>query len=170
MADVDFVAAEHCFAPDALWHLPGRSPIAGEHRGWAQIRDDFLSKSGPLSGGTFRAELFDVAVGDTYVVAVQRATASRGERTLDVTGCQLIRVSNGIIHNVRATTPIRLLSTPSGPSKPSLRSTANETPGWRALTAANPAQNRAGPRRTSCVSQEGYRSRDVPRTPDHNWC
>src|SRR5450830_779412 len=58
-------------------------------------------------GGTFRAELFDVAVGDTYVVAVQRATASRGERTLDVTGCQLIRVSNGIIHNVRATTPIR---------------------------------------------------------------
>jgi ketosteroid isomerase-like protein len=101
VADVDFDVAECCLAPDALWHLPGRSPIAGDHRGWAQIRDDFLAKLGPLSGGTFRAELLDVAVGDTYVVAVQRATPSRGERTLDITGCQLIRVRNGVIHNVR---------------------------------------------------------------------
>ena len=101
VADLDFDAAERCFAPDALWHLPGASPIAGDHRGWAQIRDDFLAKLAPLSGGTFRAELLDVAVGDTYVVAVQRATASRGERTLDVTGCQLIRVSDGVISTVR---------------------------------------------------------------------
>ena len=101
VADVDFDAAERCFAPDALWHLPGRSPIAGDHRGWAQIRDNFLAKLGPLSGGTFRAELLDVAVGDTYVVAVQRATASRGKRTLDITGCQLILVSNGAIQTIR---------------------------------------------------------------------
>ena len=101
VADVDFDAAERCFAPDALWHLPGSSPIAGDHRGWAQIRDNFLAKLGPLSGGTFRAELLDVAVGDTYVVAVQRATASRGKRTLDITGCQLILVSNGAIQTIR---------------------------------------------------------------------
>ena len=81
--------------------LSGRSPIAGDHRGWAQIRDNFLAKLGPLSGGTFRAELLDVAVGDTYVVAVQRATASRGKRTLDITGCQLILVSNGAIQTIR---------------------------------------------------------------------
>lgn len=60
VADVDFDMAERCFAPDALWHLPGRSPIAGDHRGWAQIRDDFLSKLGPLSGGTFRRQLITV--------------------------------------------------------------------------------------------------------------
>jgi ketosteroid isomerase-like protein len=101
VADLDFDAAERCFAPDALWHLPGRSPIAGDHRGWSQIRDDFLAKLGPLSGGTFRAELLDVAVGDTYVVAVQRATASRGQHRLDITGCQLILVSNGAIQTVR---------------------------------------------------------------------
>ncbi len=101
VADGDFDAAERCFAPDVLWHLPGTSPIAGDHHGWAEIRDDFLSKLGPLSGGTFRVELLDVAIGDTYVVAVQRATASRGERTLDITACQLIRVSNGVIDSVR---------------------------------------------------------------------
>jgi ketosteroid isomerase-like protein len=101
LADVDFAAAERCFAPEALWHLPGTSTIAGDHRGWVQIRDDFLAKLGPLSGGTIRAELLDVAVGATYVVAVQRATASHGGRTLDITGCQLMQVSNGVIHDVR---------------------------------------------------------------------
>jgi uncharacterized protein len=48
-----------------------------------------------------QVELLDVAVGDTYVVAVQRATASRGKRTLDITGCQLILVSNGAIQTIR---------------------------------------------------------------------
>ena len=101
LGNADFQAAERCFAPDALWHLPGSSPIAGDHRGWVQIRDNFLAKLKPLSGGTIRAELLDVAVGETYVVAVQRATASRDGRTLDVTGCQLMHISNGVIHDVR---------------------------------------------------------------------
>jgi hypothetical protein len=33
--------------------------------------------------------------------AIQRATASRGKRTLDITGCQLILVSNGAIQTIR---------------------------------------------------------------------
>ncbi len=101
LGDADFHTAEQCFTPDALWHLPGNSPIAGDHRGWDEIRDNFLAKLGPLSGGTIRAELLDVAVGDTYVVAIQRATASHAGRTLDITGCQLLRIRNGLIHDVR---------------------------------------------------------------------
>lgn len=101
VADRDLGAAEACFTPDALWHLPGQSPISGDHRGWAQIRDDFLAKLGPLSAGSFRADLLDIAVGTTFVVAVQHATASHGGRTLDVTGCQLIRVVDGLISEVR---------------------------------------------------------------------
>lgn len=101
VADADVAAAESCFAADALWHLPGEGPISGDHRGWQQIRDDFLAKLGPLSGGTFRADLLDVAIGDTYVVAVQHATASHGGRALDITGCQLIRVEEGLIQEVR---------------------------------------------------------------------
>jgi len=56
---------------------------------------------GPLSGGTFRAELLDVAVGEHFVVAIQRATASYQGRTLDITGCQLMRVRDGVIQGVR---------------------------------------------------------------------
>ena len=100
-ADRDFETVEACFTPDAIWHLPGRGAIAGEHRGWNAIRDDFLAKVGPLSGGTLRAGLIDVAVGVDHVVAVQHATAEHDGRRLDVTGCQLIRMEDGRIAEVR---------------------------------------------------------------------
>ncbi len=97
----DLAAAESCFATDAVWHLPGKSPIAGDHNGWPAIRDGFLAKLGPLSGHTFRAELLDVAVGKDFIVAVQRATAAYQGRHLDVTGCQLMRMKEGLIAEVQ---------------------------------------------------------------------
>jgi ketosteroid isomerase-like protein len=101
VAKRDLEAARVCFAEHALWVLPGRSPIAGEHRGWDAIRDDFLVKLDPLSGGTFRVELTEVAVGDEHVVAVQHATAKHGRKRLDITACQLIKVEDGKIVEVR---------------------------------------------------------------------
>jgi ketosteroid isomerase-like protein len=101
LAAGDLATVESCFAPDAVWHLPGKSVIAGEHRGWPAIRDGVLAKLGPLSGHTFRAELLDIAVGQEFAVAVQRATAAYQGRQLDVTGCQLIRPKGGRITEIR---------------------------------------------------------------------
>jgi ketosteroid isomerase-like protein len=101
IADRDLAAAQQCFADDAVWRLPGTGAIAGEHRGWPQIRDNFLAKLGPLSGGTFTADLIDVAVGEHFVVAVQHATGSHAGRELDITGCQLMTVRGGLIREVR---------------------------------------------------------------------
>jgi ketosteroid isomerase-like protein len=100
-ADRDFETVQACFTPDAVWHLPGRGAISGDHHGWEAIRDDFLAKVGPLSGGTLRAGLVDVAVGTDHVVAVQHATANHDGRRLDVTACQLIRMEGGRIAEVR---------------------------------------------------------------------
>jgi ketosteroid isomerase-like protein len=50
VADRDLAASESCFTPDAVWYLPGKSAIAGDHHGWPAIRDDFLARLGPLSG------------------------------------------------------------------------------------------------------------------------
>ena len=97
----DLDAVTDCLAEDAVWTLPGTSPIAGTHHGAAAIRDDFLAKLGPLSGGTLRSELLDVCMGDEYVVAVQHATAQHDGRSLDVTACQLMRVEGGRIVEVR---------------------------------------------------------------------
>ena len=101
LAERDFATAQACFAPEAVWHMPGASPIAGDHHGWAGIRDGFLAKLGPQSGQTFRAELLDIAIGEEVVVAVQRATADYQGRSLDVSGCQLIRIADGRIVEVR---------------------------------------------------------------------
>ncbi|HEY7856946.1 MAG TPA: nuclear transport factor 2 family protein [Candidatus Nanopelagicales bacterium] len=101
VAERDLPAAAGCFAADAVWHLPGDSPISGDHVGWSAIRDQFLSRLGPLSGGSFRAELLDVAVGERYVVAVQHASGDHQGRRLDITGCQLITIVDGLISEVR---------------------------------------------------------------------
>jgi ketosteroid isomerase-like protein len=97
----DVATAAACFAPDAVWILPGRGPMAGTHRGVKEIHDNFFAQLGPRSGGTFHAELLDVAVGERYVVAVQHATAEHRGRRLDVTGCQLMRIEDGRIVEVR---------------------------------------------------------------------
>jgi ketosteroid isomerase-like protein len=97
----DFDTVRACFAPDAVWHLPGRGVIAGDHRGWDEIYGNFLGRIGPLSGGTLRAGLIDVAVGTDHLVAVQHATADHEGRKLDVTGCQLIRMHDGLIAEVQ---------------------------------------------------------------------
>ena len=97
----DFATMEACFTPDAVWHLPGRGALAGDHRGWQAIHDDFLARTGPLSGGTLRAGLMDVAAAADHIVAIQHATADHQGRRLDVTGCQLIRMEDGRIAEVR---------------------------------------------------------------------
>jgi ketosteroid isomerase-like protein len=97
--DIDAVAA--CFHPDAVWHLPGTGALAGTHRGWPAIRDDIFAQQRALSGGTFRAWLLDLAVGEEYLVAVAHATAERDGHRLDQTVCQLMRVRDGRIAELR---------------------------------------------------------------------
>jgi ketosteroid isomerase-like protein len=97
----DLSAIAECFHEEAVWHLPGVNSLSGTHRGWFAIRDNLLAKQGPLSGGTFRAQLLDLAVGSEYIVAVVRATADRAGQRLDQTVCQLMRVQEGKIVEVR---------------------------------------------------------------------
>jgi len=96
----DMETTKSCFVHDAVWHLLGRSPIAGDHHGVdAIIR--FFGKLKELSGGTFRAELTDVVANDRHAVALQRATGTRGMKRLDVTACQVMRIQDGRILEVR---------------------------------------------------------------------
>ena len=101
LATGDLAAVASCFHDDAIWHVPGTSRIAGTHRGWPAIRDNFLAKLSSLSGGTFRAPILDVAVGEQYIVAVGKGIAEHAGRRLDVTVCQLIRVEDERMIEVR---------------------------------------------------------------------
>jgi uncharacterized protein len=101
LARQDMSTVASCFHPDAVWLLPGNSPLSGTHRGWRAIQDEVFAQQGPLSGGTFRARLLDLAIGDEYIVAIVHATANHAGRTLDQSVCQLMRVEDGTIREIR---------------------------------------------------------------------
>jgi ketosteroid isomerase-like protein len=98
----DPAAAAECFAEDAVWHVPGRSAIAGSHRGLDAIRRDFFERLVRLSGGSFRADIMDITAGERFVVAIQHATAAFAGRRLDITACQMMRLEGGRIVEVRS--------------------------------------------------------------------
>ena len=79
------------FAANAVLHVPGRSRVAGTFSGEEQIRA-YLQSLRELSGGTARIELENVSNSGPYLVAWQRLTASRDERTLDDLQCLRVRM------------------------------------------------------------------------------
>ncbi len=99
-ANRDMATLRDVFAEDAVWHFPGRSPLAGDHRGVDAILQ-FLGKLMQLSGGTFKVEARDVLVSDRHAVALQHATGTRNDKTLDITACQLFTIRDGKVVEIR---------------------------------------------------------------------
>ena len=86
---------------ETVWHLPGRSSMAGDYQG----RDATLAYFGQLAqktGGTFRAELQRMAAdGDDRVVGIQRSTADRNGKHLDVADCIVFELKDGLVTDGR---------------------------------------------------------------------
>jgi ketosteroid isomerase-like protein len=97
--DLDTVA--EIFDESIVWHLPGRSSKAGDYEG----RDATLAYFGQLAqetGGTFRAELQHLAAdGDSRVVGIQRSTADRDGKHLDVHNCIVFELKDGHVTDGR---------------------------------------------------------------------
>jgi ketosteroid isomerase-like protein len=82
------------FSEDAVWHLPGSGPLAGDHRG----RDAVLAamrRFEQLSGGTIRIEVHDILANDEHAVALLRATGSRGEKRYDALEMDVYHIRDG---------------------------------------------------------------------------
>ena len=97
--DLDTVA--ETFDDSIVWHLPGRSAMADDYQG----RDATLAYFGRLAqetGGTFRAELQHLAAdGDSRVVGIQRSTADRNGKHLDVDNCIVFELKDGRVTDGR---------------------------------------------------------------------
>lgn len=89
------------FAPDAVWHVPGTSAMAGAHRGLEAIVA-FLRRTAELTGGTYRVQPLWVVADDDHAVAVYRAQGERDGRTLDIEQALLIEVVDGRWVDIRA--------------------------------------------------------------------
>jgi uncharacterized protein len=95
--DLDTVIS--LYATDAVWHIPGRSLLAGDHRGAEAIRA-FLTKAVELTQGSFRLELLDAAYSDNNIFQWNRISAVREGRLLNERELLLFTVANGKIVEV----------------------------------------------------------------------
>jgi len=70
-------------AEDVVWHEPGRSSLAGHYKGPEAVLG-FLGQLKARSGGTFKIEVLDVLSEPERAVVLQRETAARSGKALDV--------------------------------------------------------------------------------------
>ncbi|MCA1814048.1 MAG: nuclear transport factor 2 family protein [Halobacteriales archaeon] len=87
-------------APDCAWHVPGRSGLAGVHRGPDGVLA-YFGKLSELSDGTFHAEVRDLGASDTHVYVSARARGQRLGRSYDATYLLALRVEHGRIAEAR---------------------------------------------------------------------
>ena len=90
----DMAVLTALFAENVVWHVPGVSPISGEHRGREAVFAVF-AKTAELSGGSFKIGLHDVLANDEHTVALTRATGSRQGRQLSSLDTDVYHMSNG---------------------------------------------------------------------------
>jgi ketosteroid isomerase-like protein len=87
----DLEAASAVVTDDFVWHIPGRSSIAGDARGVAE----WAEKLARLLGAGLQPTLLDMLEGKEGVVALQHNTAQSGSHTLDVSVVNVFTLSDG---------------------------------------------------------------------------
>jgi ketosteroid isomerase-like protein len=97
--DLDTLA--ELFDESAVWHLPGRSSMANDYQG-REAAFAYFARLGQESGGTFQAELQHLLADDgDRVVGIQRNTAERDGKRLDVGDCIVFQLKDGRITDGR---------------------------------------------------------------------
>ena len=80
---------------DVVWHLPGKSRIAGDKKGWADIAP-FFGTLMEATGGTFKGELLNAFAEGDEVITLHRTSATRPDgAALDSLGVLIWRFENG---------------------------------------------------------------------------
>jgi len=95
----DMCTVANMFTDDIVWHVPGRSSLAGSYRGPDAVFN-YLGELSERSDGSYRTELH-IAVGDEeHVICVDHTTASRGDRVYDGNEIVVFRFRDGLVVEV----------------------------------------------------------------------
>lgn len=84
-------AVAHLFHEDIIWHLSGRHPMSGDHRG----RDAVLAAMRYFDG--IELEVHDVLADDEHAVALLRATGMRKGKAYDALEVDVFHMRDGRI-------------------------------------------------------------------------
>src|SRR6185503_17896983 len=79
----DMATLARIFSKDVVWRVPGKSFLAKDYQGHEAVFG-FFGHMMQLTGGTFRVESLDMLANETRGIFVDRLTAERNGRRLDV--------------------------------------------------------------------------------------
>ncbi|MDO8615158.1 MAG: nuclear transport factor 2 family protein [Dehalococcoidia bacterium] len=82
------------FADDVVFHIPGKSPMAGDYRGKAAVFG-FLGQVMERTGGSFRLEVHDIAASDDHAVGLTVHSGQRGGKAGGYNSVHVWHVKNG---------------------------------------------------------------------------
>jgi uncharacterized protein len=94
MSSGDLEALQKLLAPNFVWHMPGQSPLGGDHRGFEGLAN-VISRMMELSEGTLRSQNHDTVGSDDHGVNLDRLTARRAGRTLDMPLAFVAHIEDG---------------------------------------------------------------------------
>ncbi len=81
-------------ADDVTWHVPGRSPLSGEHKGHQGVLD-FFGRCQELSGGTLRVAADEILAEGDRVVVLSTVSAERHGQFWSSPEIHVWRVADG---------------------------------------------------------------------------
>lgn len=96
MARGDGRALAATIHPDAVWHIPGSSQLAGIYRGLDEVFG-FWRRVAEMSDGGLQLEVLDVLANDDRAAVFVRGKARRGDRTLEENGVHILQLDEGRI-------------------------------------------------------------------------
>ncbi len=86
-------------AEEVVWHEPGRSSFAGHYKGRKEVLG-FLEELKARSSGTFKIEILEVLSEPERTVVLQRESATKDDKTLDVIVAVEFEIHRGKITEV----------------------------------------------------------------------
>ncbi len=98
-AEGDMAALTELFDQGATWHVPGESPISGDHIGRDAIFG-FFGQLVELSGGTFKNESHDILANDEHGVGLSNITGSREGKELNMKETEVFNLKDGKVTEV----------------------------------------------------------------------
>ena len=78
----DMATVSDLIADDVVWHVGGKSPLAGDYKGKDAVFG-FFGKLMEITGGTFKLEVHDILANDEHSVTLVTATAERHGKKLN---------------------------------------------------------------------------------------
>jgi ketosteroid isomerase-like protein len=90
----DMATINELFHDDVVWHVAGRSSIAGDYLGKEQVFG-FFGKLQELSQGTSTLEVHDLLADDEHGVAIVTESATRNGRSYRGQAVHILHISDG---------------------------------------------------------------------------